>query len=591
LRKLLYLLVLLLLPSFAYAGGSCPTSANYLPAYSSSSVFPETLVTLASLGVTNCYYIAANGSDSNDGLSEANGHPWAHLPGMSTCTGNCAALTPSANMGFILRGGDTWSGSNLGIVWKWGGSSNNPIYIGVDPGWYSGSAWTRPVWTCGGTTCSGETASYFFNASQPYIILDNIEMTGLAETSLVSPAFVCSGNSNQTYENLYWHGWKHISLPTIQGKLETNARGFGCGSAGAAVYRYSVADGTDTSQDMMVISQGIIPVAYANVFRYVQTALDGCGDNWHDNLFEYMAPSVSQGGAHQDALFQYGPCSQSVVFMYNNVVRHVTWAGSGGAVKFWMSGNNANTATGYAFNNVIYDNSVGNIVDTGGHFAVNYGTWYFFNNTIQCGTDSAMGSCVLGDAGNKQNNQYNGGRMVLHLSNNHWITTGPVLTCVQATWTCTEINDVQQTLSRAKAQGYTSKSAYAFQPTSARGSTVGTGVTDSSLCTAVSAIDASAGTACGNATGYACSYNSTNHAVTCPALTPLSRGGTWDKGAYQYIGTRTVAPPTISLVAKSYKNTVSYVFESWQKSRGFKRNQRVWQAELRMLCRLVETRL
>jgi hypothetical protein len=43
------------------AGGACPSGADY---YNSNGT---TLVTLASLGVTNCYYIAANGSDSNDG--------------------------------------------------------------------------------------------------------------------------------------------------------------------------------------------------------------------------------------------------------------------------------------------------------------------------------------------------------------------------------------------------------------------------------------------------------------------------------------------------------------------------------------------
>jgi hypothetical protein len=521
LRKLLYLPILLLFASAAHAaGGTCPSGANYLS--SSMDALKLPLVTLASLGVTNCYFIAASGSDSNTGTDE--GHPWAHSPGMSTCTENCAALTPAAGMGFIFKGGDTWNGSNLGIYWQWGGTASNPIYIGVDPTWYSGSSWSRPIWTCGGVACSGGSASYFFSAPQPYILVDNIELTGLFESSSVSPAFFAGCGANQTYENLYAHGWSHYV-----GITNTNARGFSCFSPTGWVLRYTVWDGSDTSKDMMVITQGTAPVAYGNYFKYVQTALDGCGDNWHDNLFEYMAPSVSSGGAHQDALYQYGPCSQSTVFMYNNVVRHTTWAGSGGAVKFWMSGNNANTATGYAFNNVIYDNAVGNIVDTGGHFRVNYGTWYFFNNTVQCGTDSNMGACIVG--------MNTGATLNMYLSNNHWIQSGtssPLSCTNNPGGSCSQTNDLMQTLSRAKAQGYTSKSAYAFQPTSASGSTVGTGVTVSSLCTAVSAIDANAGTACGNATGYACSYNSSNHTVTCPALTPVSRGGTWDKGAYQY---------------------------------------------------------
>ena len=40
-------------------GGTCPSGANYVnPSNATGS-----LVTLSSLGITNCYYIAANGSD------------------------------------------------------------------------------------------------------------------------------------------------------------------------------------------------------------------------------------------------------------------------------------------------------------------------------------------------------------------------------------------------------------------------------------------------------------------------------------------------------------------------------------------------
>ena len=60
-------------PAYA-AGGPCPNGANYLNSSGS-------LATLASLGVTNCYYIASNGSDSNSGATESS--PWLHSPGMA----------------------------------------------------------------------------------------------------------------------------------------------------------------------------------------------------------------------------------------------------------------------------------------------------------------------------------------------------------------------------------------------------------------------------------------------------------------------------------------------------------------------------
>jgi hypothetical protein len=47
------------------AGGTCSSGANYLNATTGAKV------TLASLGVTSCYYISAAGSDSNTGTTTA----------------------------------------------------------------------------------------------------------------------------------------------------------------------------------------------------------------------------------------------------------------------------------------------------------------------------------------------------------------------------------------------------------------------------------------------------------------------------------------------------------------------------------------
>src|SRR5579872_7279861 len=61
----------------------------------------------------NCYFVAANGSDSNNGTSEST--PWLHAPGMPNCTGNCQVVANSGlnpGNGVILRGGDTWHFGN-----------------------------------------------------------------------------------------------------------------------------------------------------------------------------------------------------------------------------------------------------------------------------------------------------------------------------------------------------------------------------------------------------------------------------------------------------------------------------------------------
>ena len=144
--RLRYLaLILTCTPAWA-AGGTCPAGADYGFQVPTGSRYDKTLATV---GVTSCYYVSAStGSDTYDGTQEtvSGSHgPFAHLPGMPSCTGNCASVTPAAGEGFILRGGDTWTGSDLGVSWSWSGTPTNPIYIGVDLTWHAGASWTRPI--------------------------------------------------------------------------------------------------------------------------------------------------------------------------------------------------------------------------------------------------------------------------------------------------------------------------------------------------------------------------------------------------------------------------------------------------------------
>jgi hypothetical protein len=534
--RLTILMVCFLCAGRAFAaGGTCPSGANY------SGAAPFSVnATLGSLGVTTCYFIAANGSDSNDGASEST--PWAHLPGMPTCTSNCGAHTPTAGEGYILRGGDTWNGSNLGLAWNWSGSASNPIYIGVDQGWYSAGSWSRPIWTCGGATCSGNP--FYFTSSKANVILDNIELTGMYSNSqgFGGVGYIYACGQNQTYENLYAHGWSHN--PAITSSVSGGFILSGCGSnTTGLVIRYNVGDGSDTSRDMMYGVTQSAPIAYGNYFRYMTSGINACGDNWHDNVIEYSQPPA--GGGHEDLFYNYGPCYASNVLMYSNIARHTVWNGANGDVKFWISGLAPNTATYYAFNNVLYDNTAGNMVDVGASGAhppgTPYGTVYFFNNTVDCGTDAAPGACLVGDNGNS------GGFMTLILNANHWITTGPILTCTK-TFACTETGDLLQTLSQAQSQGYSDSSPFAFQPTSANGSTI-TAAANSpaaaagqALCATIGNVDAGAGAACQSDTTYACTYNTTNHTVFCPARVTVARAASPNIGAYQFSSTQAATP-------------------------------------------------
>jgi hypothetical protein len=514
------------------AGGTCPSGANYLSQSMDAQRLP--LVTLASVGVTNCYYIASAGSDSNTGTDE--GHPWAHFPGMPTCTANCASTTPAAGDGFIFRGGDTWGTSNFGMRWQWSGSATNPIYIGVDKAWSSGGAWTRPIWTCGGAYCSANDGWYFESNSSNFI-LDSIEFTGGYSNDNTGQYYVGGCGPNQVYENNYMHGWTHLAGMTTNPGGIGFATGCGTNTSGLTI-RYNVVDGSDTSRDMFTAVRLSAPILYGNVFRYVVSGATACGDNWHDNLVEYLVSPP--GGAHQDALYQYLQCYSANSLIYNNVIRNTTFAGSGGSVKLWFNGNgpcpfgsSASSCVGYAFGNVIYNNLPGNMVDTGGHLSgVFYGTWNFFNNTVQCGTDSDMGVCAVG--------MNTGATLNWYESNNHWIQSGtssPLACTNNPGGNCSQTNDLLQTLAQANAQGYTSTSGDALEPTKATGGTVAAGANEQSHCTTIGSLNAAAGAACQKSTGYACAYNTSNHTVSCPATSEVLRptSARWDVGAYQCI--------------------------------------------------------
>ena len=519
-RKALYILLLLfIIVPFAQAG-PCPSTAQYLQQVMDAQGAP--LTTLANLGITTCYFISASGSDANTGSDED--HPWAHLPGSPLCTSACASTAPVAGTGFIFRGGDTWGAANFTINWVWSGTASNPIYIGVDKAWFSGGSWARPIWNAE----QNNAASYMFNTGNAWIVLDNFEITGQYMCQGCDFHTISIAAANITAENFYVHGWSHAEGVT-GATLGTTFWTATCGgnTAGTTV-RYNVIDGSDTTKDQMTSIVFCTPNAYGNYMHFVVTGINGVGDNWHDNVIDDIRIPAT-GPAHQDGIFHYGPAYSQAPLIYNNIVRNATSSPSlGGAVKFWLSGNNCNTAVGYAFNNIIYNNIPPNVFDTGGHFACSYGTWNIFNNTIDCGMDTSPGSCGVGDSGNK------GGTMVLHSINNHWISVSSTsLFCNH--FTCDERSSMFQKVGAAKKRGYTSRSEYAFQPSSSNGSTVGKGTDQSALCTAVDAIDSNAGAACKNGTTYACAYNSTNHTVSCPAITSVKRPtGAWDVGAYQF---------------------------------------------------------
>jgi hypothetical protein len=521
--RTIFVLCLLTAPAFA-TGGSCPSGAVYLIGGST------TPATLASYGITSCYYVSKSlGSDANTGTTEAS--PFAHLPGMPSCTSNCASLTPTAGEGFILRGGDTWVAADLGVNWQWSGSSSHPIYVGVDPAWPS-SGWTRPIFTCGGAECAGGTWNNYVTVSGPsWLTFDNIEMTGMDWTDgQKHDDYFYVLATNVEIEHMYFHGW-------VTGSPSYDASAaFADGSNGASAiagtrFHDNIVDGSDTSKNGFTGETNFEQV-YNNYFRYVHVAVFVSSNIVHDNLVEY--PVISVTGDHANSYALFSPLSGTNLLVYNNVDRNTS--SCSGCVNFYLmqdTGTNPSYAT-YFFNNVAYNLNPSNVVDIGpSNPSGSYGSFYLLNNTIECGNDSSQTACAAPHAGNTS---------TVYDINNHWITSAGD-TCsgyAGSGETCTETTTLYQTLATAKGQGYNSSETYAFSPasgcTSSTCGTVQKGTNKQASCTAIAAINADAGTACQSSTGYACTYNTSNHTISCPNMTLVTRSTStaWDIGTYQY---------------------------------------------------------
>jgi hypothetical protein len=378
-------------------GGACPASA--------------------SVTGNNCFYIAANGSDSNNGTSESS--PWLHAPGMPNCSANCATLQSSlgtfgntpvnvGGVGLIFRGGDTWhfgnssatpyTGGTWNIWWSGGGTQSSPtcvwetgegncFYIGVDTTWYNSSncsSWCRPILSGDNPTSTSLVSSCSYQAgsnnqfiamtnNNTGIILDSFEYTGMCSNDTGN---VCGNNPGacgnyiaesgscssgciglEIKRNLYLHGWTTTtSIPTSNGSPITLMEG-----GGVQAWDRLVVDGSDSSESNNLITAqiAVYPGLYHvrdSIFRYatqIATGSIGCHDI-HDNIWEHFANQYYTGG-HDNGLECNSDYSGSGTanVFYNNIIRHFD--------PSWQSGGQVtlwfcpNTTPEYWFNNLEYD--------------------------------------------------------------------------------------------------------------------------------------------------------------------------------------------------------------------------------------------
>lgn len=471
-------------------------------------------------GVTSCYFASAAGLDTNSGTSEAS--PWLHLPGMAGCVNTCNSTTPASGQGFILRGGDTWT--NQGWSWTWSGTSGSHIYIGVDQTWYSGSSWARPILNANGTS----NASFDFN-SVSYVDFDNVEFTGMLYSGSQAQYIEMGTANNISITHSYFHGWTHT------GTSDKNCSLIHGDSTNSGTYAaYNVFDGSDTTNggDSCYAFWNFPNDIYRNYFHAMPNMFVGYLIYFHDNLLDTL--TLSFDGTQHGNFFEEN--SGQGTYIYNNVIRHGSGAGSN--VTLWDA---PSGSADYIFNNVLYDTTLINTIvlanplnsNTGGSAAV-------FNNTEECGPDSdATSPCVR-----SQGSQLTGG---IALKNNHFVTSGTLID-QNGGPVPTQTTNVTETLATANGYGY--KMSNGFEPTAGNNPTVGTGTNLTSICNSLptSGIgpETSPQAACKQSTTFACAYISSNHTVSCPAITPVARptSGNWDVGAYQFGGGGAPGPPT-----------------------------------------------
>ncbi len=152
--------------------------------------FAALLVT-PSLALSATYYVDfLSGSDLNSGASKASS--WKRAPGMN---GFAGTYSHSAGDQFIFKGGVTWDNTIAPWLTSAGGSATGGSgancasmtvstaqcdYYGVDQTWYTGGAWSQPVFDGGSQLpIPGPQVSGYFHFTGSYLTIDNLRVQNI----------------------------------------------------------------------------------------------------------------------------------------------------------------------------------------------------------------------------------------------------------------------------------------------------------------------------------------------------------------------------------------------------------------------------
>lgn len=532
---------------------------------------------LSSEAFATIYYIDYNnGLDTNNGTSKET--PWKRAPGMFGCSGNClvyqtqhssATATGGAGNQFILKGGVTWPREALSWDWVYGsGTEANPIYFGVDQTWYIGDSWSRPILDTESLppNLSAQGIGSMVRVYGFWLVVDNIEFKGVAQTSDSAPAMLVFGTSSPSggeIKNCYFHGWSHGGTATHDDVIIVISSLFSEGACIDLKIHNNVWDGSDTTKDMAMAYKGSAGHFYNNYIAHMANGHVGNVKYVWGNTFKDIAAIPSfDPTAHSNAIENTG--GQSIY--YNNYIS----GSSGGATIFTTS---SDGYIDYVFNNVIISDKNQSIQIDNNGLSTGLGAGiYVFNNTLQAPTD-INAQLIAGPVRTDYPEL-----PFMTVRNNHIIANYPTVNFQTMVTTKVESNTKGMTNAEAISANYLSISTYPYFPPSG-GATVDTGYNLTSFCSSIPSSSPSlASTACLSDTTLGVSYNATDHTVSYPNKPAVIRTN-WDIGAYDYEYSDVTAPTIDTLSVSESIVYLNKFIVSWTCSDAVGITGQKWRAD------------
>ena len=470
---------------------------------------PATLTVLPHSSPVTYYIDNFSGSNGNNGISKSTA--WENAPGMNRCFGNCNLIQLQPGDRVIFKGGDTWNEFVFPFIINVSGAPGNPIYFGVDPTWFNGAAWSRPVFDLSGAiwTFAPVLASLVHD-----VTFDDFEIKDeLVDTANHWPprsSISVDGGSNITIQNMYIHNWAIQNPQPGSDQYPVGGIAFYDGSSGGSV-KNSVLDGgigndTGTAIYGGAIIQGNIVENAPNGILTFDSGADVSG-----NQVFHIVPSADPN-TPSNSIFAAASAN-----VYNNIIHDV--APSTSAI-YLQSASNGLGNTQYVYNNLVWNAGANPpiVINSQSMLTGSTSNQFIYNNTLAGGAAACIQvAAQFLPATN------------LFVQNNHcisdqsgsqawcWNNAGGNFQCGLVT-SVVFSNNILMTTAASASQGYLA--ANSFQPPSAGAATVGAGLNLSASCP-------SAGAAlCADRLGAA-----------RPANTSL-----WDAGAYLYQTSAAIAP-------------------------------------------------